>query len=172
MKTICWLLIMSMFLSAACSSTRFIEPTEPSYDEVNKKLEGKKATITLMDNQERKGQNAHVTPDSTSWLDMGSGLQQTIPTSEVNQIVVINRRKNTLNGLLWGSIAGASLFLLYVVIISASDDDDEKRTFSEGFITREDMTRLTLAAMIPTFGLAGLLIGGVGGAKETYVLNE
>jgi hypothetical protein len=171
MRTICWLLIITIFLSAACSSTRFIEPTEPSYGEVNKKLEGKKATITLMDNQERKGRNAHVTPDSTSWLDMGSGLRQTIPTPEVKQIVVINRRKNTLNGLLWGSIAGASLGLLYVVIVSASDDD-EKRTLSEGLFTRQNMKGFTLAAMITTFGLTGLLIGAVGGSSETYVLNE
>ena len=159
MKTISWLLIMSMFLSAACSSTRFVEPTEPSYDEVNEKFQGKKATITLMDNQKQKGQNAHVTPDSTSWLDLGIGLRQTIATSEVKKIVVINHGTGALKGLRSGAIVGSCIGLLAAIQPSEGD--------YEGGVKL-----LFVVTPILGFSLLGLLIGAGLGARETYVLNQ
>ena len=80
MKTICWILIISMFLCSSCSSTHFVGREQFSYDEANNKLEGKKGTITLTYGQKTNGEIISVTSDSTSWFE------------EKEEIIIISKR--------------------------------------------------------------------------------
>lgn len=108
MKTICWILIISMFLCSGCSSTRFVGYDEPSCAELNKKLVGKKGKITLKNGEVIKVENVSVTPDSTSWVESKLKSKKTVTTSEVMEISIKNHSKSVGTGLFFGLLGGGA----------------------------------------------------------------
>jgi hypothetical protein len=86
MKTISWVLLISMIFYC-CACTHMINHTQSDYDKLNEKLDGEKASITLINDKVIVGENITTGLDSTSWIESAySGeatITRTVPTLAV-----------------------------------------------------------------------------------------
>lgn len=87
MKSISYILIFSILFFCACSSNYMIKKGDLSLNELNKELEGKKASLKLTDGQEFEAENIVITKDSTFYIESNSQIDQIVLTSNVNKIV-------------------------------------------------------------------------------------
>lgn len=143
MKTMSWILIFALLLYSGCSSTRFIEPEQSSYDELNKGTVWKEASITLTDGKEINEHNIRVDPDSTSWIRFKN---KQVDTSEINT-------KGTLLGLILGGLIGASIGAMF-------------------FATEREWERSIGIKFFGVLGaLIGLIVGTNKGSTDKYDLS-
>ncbi len=64
MKTISFILIISMIHFISCSSTYTFSHSKSAYDELNEELEGERGEITLMNDTVIVGENIEIWVDS------------------------------------------------------------------------------------------------------------
>ena len=92
MKSMCWLLIFALFLYAGCSATRMVTYSPESYEEINKRLKGRKATVTLVQGNKYHVSNMTIRTDSTSWLGLDNFLPFSVPTIELEKLEIDRSR--------------------------------------------------------------------------------
>ena len=165
MKTIYWILIISMVFCLGCSSIRFVGYDEPSCAELNKQLVGEKARITLKNGEVIKGENISVTPDSTFWVESELKRKQTVSTSDVMEISIKNHSQSARAGLFFGLLGGCATGALI-----HQSRGSEGVPIAIGFTAEQK-------AVIGKFilGLGGLLGWKIGRSIEIidkYVLSE
>ena len=85
--------------TTSCSSTKFLPPNKPSYDQFTKKSKKKKVIITLKDGDLITGKQIIVTADSTSLMESGMEIRSHIPTRQIETISIKNKSKGILRGL-------------------------------------------------------------------------
>jgi len=159
-----------------CTSTHVINNDQSAYDELNGKVEGERAEITLMNDNVIVGENIFMEVDSASWVEVekraGRGYRQdrrwyevekwSVPTSDVKKIDVGgNRVQGVLGGLFYGFLVGVTLGL--VGGLTESED-------SSGFF---DPSPEESAVMVGILGaIVGLPIGLLVGGTDEYVLTD
>lgn len=139
--------MLGLLLASGLAAGEFIPGGgEPSFEEVNRALEGHRATVELVGLEPvRRARDVTVGPDLTTWW-VGSEQQQ-IATAMVRRITVEKRsraRKWTRRGLQVGAAIGALQF-------GYSELDG-------AFVESPDASKIVKGA------LAGAAIGSVGGA--------
>jgi len=149
--------ILSFFLLTACSSTHFINNDETSFNEVNKKLEGRNVTLELITDEEISGYNVKVKSDSTTVED------GKISTNTIKEITYNNHGMGALKGLGYGLIGGASFGFLMGYITHSSQN---------GMLVPDSPAESGL--MVATaFGgivaITGLLVGAIHGDVEDFI---
>lgn len=162
MKTVCWILIISIFLWSACSSIHFNDHEQSDYYELNKKIAGKKGTITLVSGQKIEVKNIFFVPDSVSWIESELRIRQTVPTSEIQEIIIKDRGKGAIRGL-WmgflGGLIGSLLFQLAPLRECSSCEPGIVKTF-------------ILMVGGPAGGLLGLSFGAAICVTDKFILND
>ena len=147
-----------------------------NYDEINSLTKGKVVKLKLSpkvfipSNNKYgvnviKGRNIQITPDSTYWIEPRTGIKQVVPTSQVFEIVIVNRRRGAWEGfrafLVAGAVLGGILFL---------DGDDPPSNFIS--FSAEAKFVLGNIAGIAYGVVFGLPIGAVIGSSDVYVLHN
>ncbi len=162
----CYFLI-SMILFTGCTSVHIIQHDESSYNEVNKKVEGKQASITLESGQKIEGKDIRVTIDSTSWVESESHSKQVVPTAEVKEIAIRNREKGGLSSCGLGLLGGAFVGFLWAVW------SERRESQKPGYIGEEKEIILLYSTMLggAVGGGVGLVIGYVKGWTDKYILS-
>jgi hypothetical protein len=112
MKSLLCILIAMGILFSGCSHTYQINPksSDNSLAKMNKKLRDEKANLYLKDGQEIVGKNIQVRSDSTSWMEPEQEEHKSIATSQVEQIILVNRVGGAIVGLAGGLLVGGIIF--------------------------------------------------------------
>ena len=158
MKTISWIILISMFNFVSCTSSYMIKHKK-DYDELNRKLEGKKVLLTLKNNEVITAENAIIGIDSSSWYKFEGDKQyrleandrNLITTSEIRKITIKNRINSAFGGLFAGLIlgfGGSCMFYRLGVDFGLSYKD-----------------------AIIGFGFMGALLGALAGHNVDYVIT-
>lgn len=157
MKTVLSVFMASMILFSACSSVHFIKHDESSYTETSEKIQGKEAEITLASGQIIGGKDIRIALDSTSWINVQSRNEHTIPTSEIKEITVPEYGKSVLKGLGFGMLGGA--FVGY--LLGSTYEGDWKKLY-----------QLVVAGGVAALGgIIGLHITAATRRPDRYVFN-
>ena len=105
------LLLLALAASGCASFTHAVDLADPS--RANADFAGRDATVILTDGAEYDAVSLRLEPDTTTWVDPGSGQLLAIPTSAV---AVVQRRdrgravwRTARNGALVGAAVGAVL---------------------------------------------------------------
>lgn len=163
MKTISWILLFSFFIYS-CSSIYTISHTQSDYLELNEELEGKQATITLVNDTIIVGENFGISADFTSWNETAhSGSSPTkkyVNTLAIKQIDINNRTKSSTIWGIGGALAGMLTFALIY-------EEPKENTRMEGLENTAEALGLTFLWFF-IGGVAGGLIGYGIGYPETY----
>lgn len=180
MKTMSWILIFAMLFYSGCSSTRFIKPEQSSYDEINKKLKGKRVNIILTDGYWYAGEvkDIRVAPDSTSWVELLLPRKHVIPTSKVKEIYTKSHVNGALQGLLsgaivWGSIGALIGLMCHDSSPGGSGSSEDSWLFEGPLWTTTPGQDAALGAILLGVpgALIGFLIGVSKGSTNKYVLS-
>jgi hypothetical protein len=130
MKTISWILLLSMILYS-CSSTYTISHTQSDYLELNETLDEEEVLITLINDTVIVGENVRVELDSTSWFEPAytaeSTTTRTVPTWAVNHVEIRDGWKGFQ--MWWGVstwIIGIPAAIIWYNSWKESDDYDEQ----------------------------------------------
>lgn len=161
MKTIYWMFLILMINFISCASTKMIN-REEDYNELNRKLEGKQVLIKLKNNEVITAEYAYISADSSSWFipqgvqhhRFGPNNRQIIPTSEIREVSLKSTARGALRGLTFGLVTGLVGF--YAFYSQGID-------FGLSLYPRDVMIAV---------GAIGMVIGGVKGLTENYVIND
>ena len=145
-----------------------------NYDEINSLTKGKLAKLKLsqnvfMQNNNKygvyvKGKDILITPDSTYWIEPRKGIKQVVPTSQVLELVIVNRRRGAWEGLRGFLVAGVVLGGILF-----ADGDDPPGIFS--FSAEEKFVFGNVVGIV--YGVVlGLPIGAAKGSKDVYILHS
>jgi hypothetical protein len=163
MKAIFSFLTILTFLLSGCTSVQLIEHNEASYGEINNKLQGKKAQITLTNGENIKAENIEIKDHSISYdnLDLQDD-KQTVPVSEVNEITIKNRSKSAWTGFAIAAAIGAltGVALATVGAHVAEEDPDSGDQIFWGLVFG-----------VGTGLVFGIPIGAAIGSNEKYIIS-
>ena len=177
MKSISWILLISMIFYC-CTATHMIKHDQSAYDELNRKVEGEKAKITLMNDDVIVGENIFMEVDSTSWVEVEKRKtyslfrkrhefdeKWSVPTLDIKKIDVGgNSGQGALGGLYYGFLIGASLGAIFGLILIAGTDSDQ--SIGGGAV-------LFTSALGGIAGaIVGLPLGLLAGGTDEYVLTD
>ena len=130
------------------------------YSAVNARMDGRDTRIELLEGVYIEVWDAQIAADSISWHDAQNGIKCAIATSEVHQLVILNRFQGALDGFLSYLIVGGVLGLS-VALVNAADPES---------------AFLAMAVIAGAGGLSGVVIGApIGalvGSKDVYVINQ
>jgi hypothetical protein len=155
--------VVSTILLAGCTSHHFVQDQEFFYRKINKEFEGKQGSIKLASGQTMKGKNIKVARDSTSWVEAHAQSKRVFPTSEVIEIRIQNRVRDTVGGVLYGLIGG-SLGGAFCGLVLGSTTQ-----FSTGRVEVSTMNGLIYG--LASGATVGLVWGVAGGYTDIYFLN-
>jgi len=143
--------VISVFFYISCSSTYYVKNEDSFYKEMNEKLKGEIATVTLVNKQELVGKDIEVKFDSTSFDKIN------IHTKDIKEITIKNHDWGIINGAGLGVLVGAAMGgMIYAATTT-------KKT---GFVPSSGLTVISL----PVLGLfSGVLIGGIVGDTESFI---
>lgn len=163
--------VASTITISGCSSTQMMEidSNQRHIVEFNKVARSRKGHISLVSGERLAGHSIHLLQDSTSCqVSVGEYYRAptpssiTIPTSQIADIVFVNRSKGALQGLGVGALLGASgAFLLGVL----SGGDSEFSPAQVGAI-------VAVYIGAPAGGVIGTIVGAAVGSRERFVINE
>lgn len=117
------LLAVAVVLLAGCAGTQRMSPSDVQsgrYDQLNRKLSGKVATVHFRDGAKAQVVGLRVGPDSTSWLDRSNNRLVWVGTDEVREVSLVKTGKGALAGLAAGIVLGTTTGL----IRAAMEGDD------------------------------------------------
>lgn len=130
---------------------------------LNKMAFDRSVKVILIDGQMRNGKSVSVKHDSTSWMDEKRLI--TSPTSEISEIVFLDRRKGAMKGLKFGVIIGA--LPGFLIGYSLGDDNEGRVRMSQG-------GNAILGAL--SFGMLGgtlgLPVGYAFGNMERFIFTD
>lgn len=148
------LIILTMLISG-CTHTRHFSTAE--FDDVNKAIKGKNATIKLTNGNVTVGRNIQFVKDSIFWIDRETCRKRSIQTSEISQIVLLKKGRGALHGSCFGFLIGG--------LIGSQDIPTDLGTI--------DASAETVLFSGAFFGIfCGLPIGAVVGSKEKFILKQ
>jgi hypothetical protein len=160
MKSMCWLLILALFVYIGCSSMEQIVYHEAeSYRILNEEVEGKKASVTLFQGQTYSVENVKIHQDSTYWVDFNTRKPQSVLTVTIREINTKTPGRGIALGalgLVVGGIAGCLIGLLGVNIAPGEEESGVKVV--PGMVTGSAIG-----------GLLGMLQGYKVGKSHQYI---
>ena len=153
MKSTRIFIIPVVFLVSCMSSTRLIQHTDSSYQEVNQKLTGKTVTCVKSNGEELAGDYIGIFTDS---ITVGT---ETIAIDQTQELQRKNHGKGVIKGMGWGLLSG---FFIGGVIGAVTSGDEETK------IAASDETISYMAGAAIGFLLGGVY-GGISGVTDYYV---
>lgn len=164
------MIVALLVLLVGCTHTRQFS----NYDEINSLTKGKVATLKLsqkvfIPSKNKygvivKGRDIQITPDSTYWIEPRGGIKQVVSTSQVLQLVILNRRRGAWEGFRGFLVAGAVLG-----IMGFAEGDDTSGFFR---LSAEQKFVIGNAMGIVCGVFVGLPIGAASGSKDVYILHN
>ena len=113
-------LVLAAVWLAGCAPSRIPVPELSGLDELESKIGGKTAQVTLVNGAVRPARNIHVSADSVSWSHRWTGEHESLPTVDVRSIKIHKTARGFLKGLLYGGGAG----LVFAGVMFLGDDAD------------------------------------------------
>ncbi len=179
MKTISLILLISMIFYC-CTSTHVRMHDPSTYVELNRKVEGEKAKITLVNDHVFVGENIFMGVDSTSFIVVEQwntysyvrewdeiGEIWSVPALDVKKIDVVSRVQGAKGGLNYGFLFGASLGTIFGIIMISDITEGSKYYDYKANIFVGSVALGGIAGAI--VGLPfGLLAGGI----DEYILTK
>ena len=154
-------LVLCIFVSG-CASTRNVQPDPDGYAALHERLEGRRATIVLLNNQSWQGRIVAVAADSVRWTNKKGGLVRAVATPEVHAITVTGKRgRGAMRGLAVGAVAGGAVLAMFFNKAESEETLAGGLGYAYGGIVLGG-----LAAIFSTIAGAGV------GTTERFVLNE
>ncbi|RMD88223.1 MAG: hypothetical protein D6813_12445 [Calditrichaeota bacterium] len=152
------LVSLCLWLYLGCSSTHVLRSVEDTQlvQEIYNKSENRRAEIYLKDGKAFKAWKVQVKADSTTWLVEPYYRKQTLATSAVREVRIVDRGKGALLGLAIGAVPG---FLLSIL---AQNCGECEGSMNVGF------SMLFAGAT----GAIGLITGSVIGSKDIYEFSK
>lgn len=159
-------------LITGCVHTRSLKnhTQEELYAKLNATAMKHTGQIRLLKDNKIRALKIHVAKDSTYFLRLDSSNQSFIPTAEITEVRFKNSGRGIVDGGGIGFIAGAvtSLIIGMAVVGDEVGSKDEAAVKVTG--------ELAGVLMAPYFGgagaVVGMIIGGVIGSKEKFLLTE
>ena len=130
------------------------------YSAVNARMDGRNTRIELLQGVYIEVWDAQIAADSISWPESQNGIKSAIATSEVHQLVILNRFQGALDGFLTSLIAGG---VLGCSVALAHGDDPESSFMALMVITGAG----ALSGVV-----IGAPIGAMIGSNDVYVINQ
>ena len=159
--------MLSYFLLTACSSTHFIKNDETSYQELNRKLEGRNATLSLNSGEEISGSIVFVDAELIS-VD---GIN--VPTANINKITDTNHLIGSVSGAIGGAIVGAGMGFVYDYARNISTPikyDIWESSVDVSVSTESDAKSAVIGCILGI--CTGAIIGGLNGPTETFIFSQ
>ena len=153
MKSLMIFMIPIIFLVSCVSSTRLIQPTDSSYQEVNQELKGETVTLVKINEEELMGEYVGLITDS---LTVG---METIAIENAKEIQIKNHSKGVFKGMGWGFLSG--FFIGGIIGATTPEDEDPNMVASEETISYMAGASIGL--------ILGGLYGGIIGVTDYYV---
>jgi hypothetical protein len=181
MKTISWVLLISMIHFIGCSSTKtyWIHHERSDYDRLNWKFKGKEGKMVLKNGDVIIQEDINIGLDSTSWIEMRDSLyfgapgrspiiKGTIATSEIEKFTFMNHSNGNSAGFGYGFLTGAVIGTVFFVNLI-----EEEKPIEEGY---EAVAILYGIVVIAGFGLFGGILGlpigyAIGGRMNIFSLR-
>lgn len=88
------LIVVSLILLVGCSHICQFS----HYDEINARTKGKDANLLLLNGTNIKGNDILMTADSTYWFQQPMNIKQSVSTSEVHKLILVNRGRGAWYG--------------------------------------------------------------------------
>lgn len=146
-------IIPVVFLVSCMSSTRLIQHTDSSYQEVNLKLTGKTVTCVKSNGEELAGEYIGIFTDS---ITVGT---ETIAIDKAKELQRKNHGKGVIKGMGWGLLSG---FFIGGIIGAVTSGDEETK------IVASDETISYMAGAAIGLLLGGVY-GGISGVTDYYI---
>ncbi len=163
MKATISMILIAVLLFAGCTSHHSVQAEKADdYTSLNKRAKGNKAKVTFLDGQWVLAKNLQFAPDSTSWIDPGTGETQKVSSTEIADIRFLRHGKGAVAGLGVGLAVGALTGVL-IGAVAGGDDPDQFLAFSAG--EKAAMGGVLLGGL---GGLLGIPIGAAKGSEEIY----
>lgn len=150
------LLSVACFLAigaSGCSTTTHLAKVE----DVNPKVEGAVATISLKSDGEREVRDIRMKADSTTFVDLSSMDTVRIPTNNLKSVSISHQVGGALEGLMWGALGGTGLALVSTIGMSGGEG--------------AGMGPFVLGSIV-LGGTAGIVLGAIKGHNYTFILPE
>jgi len=156
-----------LVLLVGCTHTRQFS----NYDEINSVTRGKVVKIRLSDGNFLKAKDIKIMPDSTFWFEPDKGSKQAISTSQINELVLVNRGRGAWEGFRPFLIAGG---ILGLIGLASGDDPGAGEPGWEGFFAFSAGEKAALGLSLGVgYGVVfGLPIGAAIGSKDKYILHN
>ena len=148
-----------------------------NYDEINSLTKGKVAKLKLSQKVfipsknkyvvNVKGRDIQITPDSTYWLEPRKGvdIRHVVSTSQVLEVVILNRGRGAWEGFRGFVVAGAVLG--GILFLDGDDPPDSPISFS----AKEKFVIGNVLGVV--YGVVfGLPIGAAIGSRDVYILHN
>ena len=153
MKSTSMFVISIIFLISCMSSTRLVQHTNSSYQEVNQELKGKTVTLVKINEEELMGDYFGIFQES---ITVGT---ETIAIDKAKEIQIKNHSKGVFKGMGCGLLSG---FLIGGIIGAIKSEDEDPN------IVASEETISYMAGATTGFILGGLY-GGISGVTDYYV---
>lgn len=149
-------------LVSGCASTRYAQPDPDGYAALHERLEGRRATITLLNNQSWQSRIVSVAADSVRWTNHRGGLVRAVATPEVHIIETVGKRgRSAARGLAVGAVVGGAVLAMFFNKAESEETLAGGLGYAYGGIVLGGLT-----AIFSTIAGAGV------GTTERFVLNE
>lgn len=168
MKTISFILIISIIHFISCSSTYTISHSKSAYDELNEELEGERGEIILTNGDLVVGKNIKIWVDSLSCVESNSEAKMFIPTLDIKKIAITNHWRGAWDGFRYGALIGGVTGLIVGIAAGLPFDPEED---GGGWGGAKIGTLGLIFGIGINAGLIGLPIGAIIGHTDKYVLN-
>ena len=124
-RLVLWLCLLLLLPLNACTSTRMVEPdtAQGTYEQINRRAARQAARVVLVTGREVRAEMLTVRADSTTWQredEEETRVTETVATSMLREVRVVNRTRAGILGSLVGVGAGVGIGLG----TTAGDDSD------------------------------------------------
>lgn len=161
-------LVLSVVLTAGCSSTRVAEGSLDAVmiAEINERGLAERATIftyplTGPTRRSYVGDNLRIATDSASWIDPSTMALVAVPVRSVGRVRFVSHWDGAGKGFLYGSMGGAAAGV--VMGVTSWEPGHHNLTSSAG-----DHAMYSAAFLGGACGVIGLIGGAISGAETNY----
>ncbi len=157
------LFVFITFFFQACSTTIPVRESEPlnsdrifNFAQLNSRVAGAETVVRCTNGTSFSSFELHVTPDSTTFSDIGSGLRHSIATRDVLSIERKDHASGVWTGTFLGTLAGIGVA---GAIIALRTSDDEPAPLIIALLA------------IPLGTISGAVIGRLQGNTQEFTFS-
>jgi hypothetical protein len=149
---------LCLILISGCTHVKTLDG--PAYDylqHINNQARGQTVIVHYGTREQTRATHLEMGPDATSWVDVYTGRQQSLPTRSIREVRVLDRIGGLIDGMSVGLAIGASVGALTGSSGDMADYENRNAKAAGGAF---------VGGML--MGGFGMLLGSSRGAKQCY----